>query len=184
MRRHRHLSFFWVLAVIFAVIAAFPSPSRAQRVCTPQNYALDEQPDFDCPGPGEAELIVPTTAPASVPVEAGQTITAEWSGALVHRDRLIYVGLRLKAVRRLRWLDTRLSVERAEIEETHRNEVAEANEEFCNQRVQHYQDQVATARAAVGRAGAWYRQFWFGLTVGLVISGALIALAAYVVTAI
>lgn len=170
--------------LIFLLVSFLLSTQAFAQDCEVQDYELDERPDFDCPGPGENDLIAPTTAPASVPVAAGETVVALWDGALVHRDRLIYMGLRIRGIRRLRWLDTQLSLERAEIEAIYRDERDDAVDEYCDQRVQHYRDQATAARDTANRATAWYRSFYFGLAVGLVISGVLIALAAYVVTVI
>lgn len=170
--------------LIVAIVLLFPATALAQRVCAPQDYESADAPDFDCPGPGESDIVPDLRPPPAVAVAAGDVVEVQWDGALVHRDRLIYMGLRLRATRRLRWLDARLSLERAQIEDEYRDERAEAESTYCGERVQHYRDLATTANERVQRSNAWYRQFGFGLVVGLVISGVLVALAAYVVTAI
>ncbi len=106
---------------------------------------------------------------------------------MVHRDHLISLGLKLQTVRRLRWLDRRRRAERLEIEERYQEQVGEAEEELRAAVTQQNRDildlanrRAADATAAASSASAWYRSWTFGFILGFVVSGALVALAAYV----
>lgn len=170
--------------LIIVLIFMWPSVASAERHCGPQNYDSADQPDFDCPGPGELELRVDLNPPASVPVHQGQEVMVEWDGALVHRDRLLEVGLNLRAVRRLRWLDRLRLAEEYEIRILYERRVAEARLQFAQQQRDVYRDRATAAERRVQSANAWWRSpaLWFAI--GVVVAGALVALTAYGLSAV
>lgn len=170
---------YFVIA-LFVTLYHFPAFGE----CGPQNYGSEDEPNFECPSPGEEDLVPDLDPPPSIPVQEGDLIEAEWDGALVHKDRLIYMGLRIRAIRRLRWLDNLECVERREIENGHAESILTLNRQYCEQRVDHYRDRAVQAMDRASSSNAWYRSFGFGLTLGLVISAVLVSLAAYVVTTI
>jgi hypothetical protein len=113
-------------------------------------------------GPGEQLFNNPVNPPNSVPLEKGQSIIAPWDGAIVHRDRLINFGLKIIALRRLRWLDRLRFRELSTIESNYRNSLVE--------NTAHFNEQLATVcNQNLMNSTAWYRSWWFGLTIGLVI---------------
>lgn len=172
-----------VLTVMFVML--LPSRSLAEgEPCQPQDYDSINQPRFDCPGPGELELRVDLDAPASVAVREGQEVVAPWDGALVHRHRLVEVGLSLQAVRRLRWLDRLRLGEECQVSLEHSQEVAMARLEYMEAQRDGYQEQVAAEQARTHSAQAWFRSWWFGVVVGVVSTAALVALTAYALSAV
>ena len=164
------------IVILFVFVS---SQTAIAEVCGAQNYDGEDMPDFDCPSPDEEAFVPDLTPPPSVPVEAGAYVRVEWEGALVHRDRLIEVGLRLSAVRRLRWAD-RLRL-RAEYDIR-----AQYAEEVCDARILHaravsdeYQSSLNQANDRISSSQAWYRSFSFGFVIGFIASGLLVALSIY-----
>lgn len=182
-----------ILPTIFGLVLLRGCVAYAE--CGPQNYDTRDAPDFNCPGPMELELGPDLDPPPVIPVTAGSQVKAPWEGALVHRDRMIELGSKLTLVRRLRWADRLQLRDEFAVVARHDQEVAEARRLFAEERAVSYRDQLertrtdaeqalAAARSETGRAQAWYRSVWFGLILGFFSASALVALAAYVVTAI
>ena len=150
--------------------------------CILQDYDGEEAPDFDCPSPGE-ELISPDlNPPPAIPVREGQAVISEWEGALVPRERLIAIGLKLKAIRRLRWLDRLRLRHEFEIELQYLEEVAEARQALLDAEVRHYRERMNMSENRVNSAEKWYRSIWFGVIIGLLLSGVLVGLSVYLVS--
>lgn len=166
------------------LILLVPTQVLAQTVCGPQNYDSEAEPDFDCPSPSETSMIPRLQPPPSVPVEVGDVVEVQWEGAVVHRDRLLRMGLTVTALRRLRWSDRlRLRTE-FEIRLEHREAVCAVNLEHAQAETAVHQEALETANERVESAQAWYRSWWFGFILGVVSAGALVALTVYALIAI
>lgn len=152
--------------------------------CDRQDYDSTKAPDFNCPGPEEESLVPPLSPPKAVPVHQGEGVVADWDGALVHRDRLILLGLKLSAVRRLRWADRLRVTKRCDIELEYLREQNEIREELFEQQNEAQRERALAAERRVRSAEAWYRSWWFGAILGFTGAAALVALAAYVFTVI
>ena len=152
--------------------------------CGLQDYDSETQPDFNCPGPGEADLRVDLRPPASISVRQGVSVIPLWDGALVHRDRLVEVGLNLAAVRRLRWLDRLRLREEFAIEQQYQDQLAGTRLHFAEQQRDTYQERALAAERAIQSSNPWWRSpvLWF--SVGMVVSGALVALTGYALSSI
>lgn len=174
------------MRLIFVLMMSLILPTGvvAEEVCEQQSYDTIEEPNFNCPSPGELEMVPDLRPPSSIPVEEGVSIEAPWAGALVHRDRLVEVGLSIKALRRLRWIDRVRILTEYQIQLEHQEGVCDANIEHANERIEIYRESLEQANANVRSAKKWYRSFGFGFTVGLISAGVLVALSAYVVTVI
>ena len=173
-----------LLTTVALLVILFPQPSMAQTVCGPQDYDAKQAPDFDCPSPDESSMIPRLNPPPSVPVKVAENITATWDGALVHRDRLIEYGLKIKGLRRLRWADRLYIAERYLIEIEHARTTGAVREELLEEVAEYHQERATAAERAVRSANAWYRSFGFGLVVGFIGAGLLVALSVYVGTAL
>ena len=169
-----------MLTLILALM--FPVELFAEEVCEQQNYDTIEEPDFNCPSPGETEFVPDLRPPPSISVIEGVTLEVPWSGALVHRDKLVEIGLNIKALRRLRWLDRIRILGEYQIQLEHQEGVCDANIEHANERIEMIRGALDQANENVSAAKKWYRSFGFGFTVGIISAGILTALAAYVVT--
>lgn len=174
-----------VITTVIGLVLLYPSQGLTEiGVCGPQDYDSEDPPDFDCPSPTEEAMVPRLRPPESVPVRRGEEVAAEWDGALVHRDRLLEVGLRVRALRRLRWAD------RLRLAATYRIELTYA-EEVCTARVEHMEAQRDAYReqwlAAERRAQAhqvWWRSPILWVAVGAVITVGLVLVAAYGLTAV
>lgn len=171
--------FVMLWAAVALLVTLYPSQGLAQ-ICGPQDYDSEQAPNFDCPSPEEEALVPRLQPPPSVPVPQGETVTAEWAGVLVHRDRLILNGLKISALRRLRWVDRLHLAGRYQIEIEHARATGAIRETLLEERVDYYQGRATTAERATRHASAWYRSFGFGLVIGFVAAGLLVALSVYV----
>jgi len=182
----------FLLVAVSVLTVLTPVSVRAETApdapCGPQDYDGEAPPDFGCPGPEEAALSVNLSPPRSVAVRPGWTIlrddgeiivTLAWEGAVVHRDRLIEMGLRTKAVRRLRWADRLRLRQEYDIRLQHQQEMTEARIELIEEQRDAYQEMADQAREQVRRSNAWWRSpaLWFAI--GVISAGALVALSAW-----
>jgi hypothetical protein len=143
--------------------------------CDLQSYDADEVPNLDCPSPGE-ELVVPQLElPRSLAVEEGEQLEVPFDGALVARERLEVMGLRLRAVRYLRWLDRSQARQRADITQTATQRVHAAQLLQMTNHRDYYQ---ALAEQSQGRE-AWYSSYWFGFVCGAVVAIILAGVSVY-----
>ena len=163
----------------FLLISLFTFPVYGE--CERQNYDSDEPPDFSCPSPDEDVLVPDFDLPASIPVEEGQSVLAPWPAALVARERLVYLGLRIRALRRLRWLDRQVARQRLEIETRYQRDVAQATISAEREQIASLRQYIERLEQSLSAETAWYRSTWFGLVLGIVISGALVAITAVVI---
>lgn len=172
-----------LLAAAF-LITIYPAQGLAQTVCGPQDYDSEQAPNFECPSPEEEALVPRLHPPSSLPVRQGDTLTAPWDGVFVHRDRLILNGLKVTALRRLRWADRLHIAERYRVELEHARATGTIREELLEEQAEFRQERALAAERSARRANVWYRSWWFGFLLGTLTSTALVALAAYVVTVI
>ena len=182
-----------LLALILITPASLWAEAAPGEPCGPQDYEGEAPPDFACPGPEEAALSVDLDAPRSIPVRVGfkildeegqELLTLSWEGAVVHRNRMIELGMRTHAIRRLRWAD-RLRLRREyDIRLQHQGDVAQARLELIEEQRDAYQDQARRAERRASTAHAWWRSpaLWFGI--GVIVAGILVALTAYGLSAV
>lgn len=169
---------------VVLLVLLFPLTAWGQTICPPQDYASEEEPNFDCPSPGEREMVPDLNPPASVPARTGVAVTPPWDGALVHRDRLVELGLRVHALRRLRWADTlRLAAQYA-VGLEHAQELGRVQLEQMTAQRDAYRERWQAAEERASRAERWWHSpaFWVG--VGIVVAGCLVALTAYGLSAV
>lgn len=156
----------WVL--VFIILLSAPA---AQGQCTKQVYSDPLiQPDFTCPSPGEDDLIPKLELRPSVGLEPTQP--APWAGILMDRDRVFQLGLRIQALRRLRWNDNVGCAERLVAEIDYISQTKQATLNLCIAQRDNYKKQAETAQKEVSKAHKWYRSpaLWF--TAGFVIAAA------------
>jgi hypothetical protein len=182
-RDHFPLSVMFLLALTLVLRAC---NSEAQTVCGPQRYDTVEPPDFSCPGPDESVMIPDLNPPPAVAVRAGtklvdgvKTTVLEWDGAVVHRDKLIEMGLKLQGIRRLRWVDTLRLKTQCEIDTRYAEEVGEARQKLVVAERDAARATLRDTRQALTSSTAWYRSWQFGFVLGILSAGLLVGLAAY-----
>ena len=164
MNRARHI-------LVAVLIMLLPLPAYAQRQCPKQIYADPTlSPDFDCPGPGEDELLPQLELKVSVPLNQKQP--APWDGILMDRNRVLKLGFRIKAVRRLRWEELQYCSELAAAEVDYVEANAQAEIDLLKSQRENYKLQTDVLQEEIARRGKWYRSpaIWF--TVGFVVAAA------------
>lgn len=171
-------------ALVIILILTFPVAVHAEEYCQPQDYDSEDQPDFDCPGPEEGLLVPRLNPPPSIPVVEGESLSAPWEGALVHRDRLLRMGTTITAIRRLRWNDRVRLLTEYQILLSYNSDICDANANHAQAEIEFYREALDTANERVQSSRAWHKSWWFGFTVGIVSAGALVALTAYALMAI
>lgn len=166
------------------IVFMVPSTVSAQEICGPQDYSSETQPNFECPSPGESEMVPDLHPPASVPTKVGVTITPLWDGALVHRDRMLELGLRIQGLRRLRWADRIHSAAEYDVELQYSRELCSTRVGLAESQRDAYQEQLQLSQERVAHEQSWYRSWWFGVVVGVIGTAAVVALTAYALSAV
>ena len=163
--------------ITLLILLLLPANAWGEESCSPQDYTSENSPNFGCPGPGEENMIPSLNPPLSIPVHEGGALVAEWDGALVHRDRLVEVGLTIEGLRRLRWADQLLLRRQYDIQAHHIEEIAQARQAFAEAERDAYKEWYEEAMVSVRNANSWWRSpsLWFAI--GMVASGAAMALA-------
>lgn len=152
-------------AILFSAIAF------AEEPCAPQNYADPaREPDYDCPSPQENVLVPEVQAQPSVELKKGDT--SPQSGILMDKNRVIYLGLRIKALRHLRWIDTTSAIKRLAAETAYQQKVSQAKETLLQSQVESYKKQYMDTRDELLKERKWYKSWSFGLVVGIVVTSA------------
>lgn len=170
--------------IVLLLLLTVPSMVFAENNCRHQNYDSDEQPDFECPSPGEDVMVPRGETPLSIPVGRGDVVEMPWEGALVHRNKLIEIGLRLQAVRRLRWADRLQLRSLHDLENNYQRGVCDAHIEQAVARADAYQDQLFQANSVIKSERVWYKTVWFGFLSGILVSAAVVTLAVYLLSII
>lgn len=168
-----------LLAIL--IIVLYPTSLFGEsEECSEQNYDnVEEQPDFACPGPGENSMVPDYAPPDSIPVVMDEYLVAPWDGAFVHVNRLLEIGMRLKAVRRLRWADRARLLQHKRLEIEHAALMAAAHREYAVNRMEQYRKALREANNRTKQATAWYRSWAFGFLLGALSVGIVAALAIY-----
>jgi hypothetical protein len=157
--------------IIFLVLSLLPVSGYGQRQCHKQIYSDPLiQPDFDCPSPGEEELLPQLELRSSVALEPTQP--APWAGILMDRDRIFMLGMRIQALRRIRWIETLGCAERLEAEIDHISQSKQVTLNLCIKQRDNYKKQVEVAQKEAIKAYKWYRSpvLWF--VTGFVVAAA------------
>ena len=169
------------LPAIAAALLLSTTALADERPCTQQNYAdAKQEPRYDCPGPGEAALVPDVPLKPSMGLTRGTTVKRPGKPAITLKDerllmgkqRVISLGMRIKALRRLRWLDLHKGAAVLEVERQYLSKVAAARQALRDSQLKSYKQQLAEAREQRDRARAWYRSWTFGLVVGVVLTSA------------
>lgn len=174
-----------LLAVL--LVLGLSAPVRAaDPPCTTQDYSDPKKaPSWRCPGPGEGILVPDLPARPSKGIPAGakivlpnKTVTLDYDGVLMSKNRVLRQGLRIKGLRRLRWLDRHKGAELLDIEKKYVGDKLQAKLTLEKSRSSSYKSQRDQARHERDQARKWYRSWTFGFVVGVVtVSAAAVAIA-------
>lgn len=158
----------WTLtALMCAVAVLFPvSPVHADP-CGPQLYTDQvKEPNYDCPSPLE-DVLVPNL-PELPSVELKKGDAAPRGGILLDINRTLTLGLRIKALRRIRWMETTTAEKKVQAEIKYQQKVGEAKEKLLQSQVESYKGQLQNTQQELAKERKWYRSWSFGLVVGIV----------------
>ena len=113
--------------LVILALLGLTAPSWAQQPpCTTQDYSDPAKaPDWTCPGPDEGILVPDMSFRPSVGLDAGaayqrsdQTglVKLTYPAVLMDKDKVLQLGLRIQALRRLRWLERHKMKDVVEVE--------------------------------------------------------------------
>jgi hypothetical protein len=109
----------------------------------------------------------------SIGVMAGdQAPPQKYDAVLLDRVKVLELGFRIRALRRLRWMDFHRGAELLAIEQRYLRETSTQKDKLASSQLASYRDQLQQAQAEISRAGAWYRSWTFGLVVGVILTSA------------
>ncbi len=153
------------------VVLLLSASAHAQEQCPKQIYTdAGQLPDFNCPGPGEDELLPRLDLKTSIDLKMEQQ--APWAGILMDKNRVLKLGFRIKAIRRLRWEELQYCGELAAAEVDYAEQSARAEIQLIASQRENYKAQTEVLQEAITRHGKWYRSpaIWF--TAGFVVAAA------------
>jgi len=152
------------------ILILLSSPAYALD-CPRQDYTdPKKQPDYSCPSPGEDSMVPRINLKASV--ELKKQAKAPWAGILLDTNRVLLLGLRIKALRRIRWVETTQFQERRLIEKTYLEKEYKAEKTFLAKQRDNWKKQAMDAYKELESKRRWYnsRSFWFAT--GVVVTAA------------
>lgn len=159
------LSIFMILAV------AGPPESTA---CTYQIYDDPKlEPDYTCPGPGEEDLVPRLKLRESAALRLNDP--APWEGILMGENRVLSLGFRIKALRRLRWQETIAWQERMRAEKKLGAVSYKAAINLLTRQRDRYRNMVGDQTREIVRLRKWYRSpvLWYAAGIATAAAGAL-----------
>ena len=165
-----------VVAFLILLVAA---PAVARVPCPVQIYTNPKvEPDYGCPGPGEDALVPKLQLKTSV--ELKLNAKAPWPGILMGPNRALTLGLRIKALRRIRWQETTSCAERLTAEIKYVKASNKATLDLRTSQRDNYKKQVGELQEEVTSLKKWYRSgpFWFAVGVVTATAGTLAAVLA------
>jgi len=158
-------------AVMFAAVVLLPSSGACEETCPMQVYTVpDKEPNYDCPSPQESVLIPDLPAKSSTGLKLGQA--APFDGVLLDKDRLLVLGLRIKALRRIRYVETISSAQTLKAEVAYQQKVGKAQQDLLSSQVGSYKAQLQNAQEELAKERRWYKSWTFGVVVGVVVTAA------------
>lgn len=155
------------------LISLLLSPVRvwAADPCTHQVYADPKvEPDYDCPSPHEDSLVPRLQLKVSVELQLKDP--APWDGILMDKERVIVLGLRVKALRRLRWQDMRLAEGKLDTERSFLKASSKADLDLARSQRDNYKAQTTEMAKEIDRLNRWYRSPTFWFATGFVVAAA------------
>jgi hypothetical protein len=147
------------------------APAYATAPCTKQIYTdLKKEPNYSCPGPGEDSLVPRLQLKTSVELKVKKP--APWPGILMDKNRVMTLGLRIKALRRIRWQETIGWQEKLENEKKFQAAMYQATLNLRTSQRDNYKSQTKALQEEVIRLNKWYRSPTFWFATGFVVASA------------
>jgi len=160
-----------VRAILLISLLLLPGRAWAADPCTRQDYSNPKvEPNYDCPSPHEDSLVPTMQLKTSVSLKVKEP--APWDGILLDKDRVIVLGLRIKALRRLRWQDMRTAEEKLANESTFAKASSKADLELARSQRDNYKEQTKALQEEVIRLNKWYHSKVLWFSVGFITAAA------------
>lgn len=167
----------WLILTLALLI---PLPAHAEP-CGPQDYTKGAPaPNFDCPSPLEETLVPKPEHGLKDSIKLLTSKPAPWDGILMDSDRVIQLGLRITALRRLRWMDTLTAIDKTKMEVKLVEDSKKADINLVTSQRESYKFQLQETQKELAKERRWYRSWTFGLIVGVVTTSAVAVTLAYV----
>jgi hypothetical protein len=162
-----------ILALVLSLLLA--APLHAQEQCPKQTYTDPaKEPDYSCPSPGEDHLVPKLQLKASTKLLIGDR--APWTGILMDSGRVMVLGLRIEALRRLRWEDMMYCGEVAGAQIEYVEQTAKAELGLRTSQRDNYKNQAKELQEEVIKLTKWYRSpiLWFATGFVVAAAGAVV----------
>jgi hypothetical protein len=150
--------------------------------CTAQDYSNPQKaPRWECPGPDEGVVTPRLQFRPSLGLEAGTSIikkdakrpfVTEYDAVLLDKTKVLELGLRIKGLRRLRWLERHKANDLLAVEKKYVGDRLQAKLDLEISRKKVAVSQRNQALRDLASAKKWYRSWSFGLVVGIVTTSA------------
>lgn len=158
-------------AILLFSLLLLPSLSWAADPCTLQTYSDPKvEPNYDCPSPHEDSLVPRLELKTSVNLKVKEP--APWAGVLMDKERVIVLGLRVKALRRLRWQDMRTAEGKLSNELGLAKATSKAALNLAVSQRDNYKEQTKALQEEVIRLNKWYHSKVFWFSVGFITAAA------------
>ena len=95
------------------------------------------------------------------------------------KDRVIQLGLRTTALRRIRWMETVAAKERLDSELKFLTQSNKADLDLKTSQREAYKKQATELQVELEKERKWYRSWTFGVVVGVVVTAAAATALAY-----
>lgn len=163
---------------LIAVTVLLYSFTCAADQCPKQIYTTDTPPDYNCPGPDEDAMVPSLQMQTSVALTVKSKVP--WPGILMDKNRVLVLGLRIKGLRRIRYLEGRAARERLASELKFAREDSKADLDLRTSQRDNYKKQVGVQAKEIASLKSWYRSgpFWFAVGVVTASAGTLAAVLA------
>ena len=122
------------------------------------------EPNYDCPSPQESVLIPDLPEKTSTELRIGQP--APFDGIFLDKNRVLVLGLRIKALRRIRYVETTSSARTLKAEVEYQQKLAKTQQDLLSSQVDSYKKQLQNAQEELAKERKWYKSWTFGVVVG------------------
>jgi hypothetical protein len=167
--------------IFMILLVLFPVDALGKDPCKPQDYSKAQEPRYDCPSPGE-ESVMPESPEMKATQPLAKGAAAPHEGLLVDKERFVRFGLRIKGLRRLRWIDTQKHQETVKLEVDYAKKSSKVNLDLAINQRDNYKQQTIAAKKEIERLNKWYHSKIFWASVGAVVAGAAVGVGAWAAT--
>ena len=169
--------------LIAVLIFCLPTTATANvpTTCTKQIYSdMSTEPNYECPSPGEEFIVPKMKLKTSVVLDPTDKLKNKipWPGILIDKNRMLVIGLRIKGLRRLRYLDMKTMAEELDNLEKYLEARCGVDTKFYNSQIIDYKNRIISLHKDIEASKKWDRSgpFWViaGITTASVVATTLV----------